>query len=304
MASSLSLLASNQIDKSKWDKCIAQSSSSAIYACSLYLDAMADNWQGLIVNDYEAVMPLPWRRKMGIRYLYTPAFVQQSGFFGTCKTAIIHTIISRIQEFACYGDYMLSKENGLPSLPNLKHCTNLTLDLSVGYDSIYHNYTKALIRNLKKTATESFIYGADENVEKNIRLYQSKYAERTPHVKEKDYQHFIQLCLLLTKREQCLIRNVTNNRGTILAVGLLLKDAHRLYNVINVTTDEGRKKGANHYLMDHIIHEFAGNQLYFDFEGSDLPGVKRFYETFGAVNQPYYHWHFNNLPPLARLLKK
>jgi hypothetical protein len=302
MASLIAYLASYQIDKSKWDQCIAKSSSSNIYASSLYLDTMADHWQGLVINDYDAVMPLPWRRKIGIRYYYTPAFVQQLGLFGNAVND--QNIIKTIQAFASYGDYMLNEENHISTLNDLESCTNLTIDLSVKYDTIYNNYTKDLIRNLKKAAKESFTYKEDESIESNIRLYQSMYAQRTVHVKEKDYQHFIQLCQLLKKKGQCLTRKVTDSSGNLLAVMLLLKDTHRLYNVINITTEAGRRRKANHFLMDRIINEFAGTALYFDFEGSDLPGVKSFYETFSAVNQPYYHWHFNKLPWPLRLLKE
>ena len=46
-----------QIDKEKWDACIAQSSNSLIYACSFYLEALSENWDALVLDDYEAVMP-------------------------------------------------------------------------------------------------------------------------------------------------------------------------------------------------------------------------------------------------------
>ena len=304
MAASIILLASCQIDKSKWDQCIAKSNRSNIYACSLYLDLMTDHWQGLVINDYEAVMPLPWRRKMGIRYYYTPAFIQQLGLFGMWYAIDSPNIIKIIQAFASYGDYMLVVGNCFPTITTIKNCTNLTIYLSNDYNSIHANYTKYLIRNLQKAASESFIYSEDENIERNINLYQSLYANRTPHVKEKDYQHFIQLCQLLSIKEKCITRKVTDRTGNLMAVALLLKDTHRLYNIINITTEAGRRVSANHYLMDRIINEFAGTGLYFDFEGSELPGVKRFYESFGAVNQPYYHWHFNKLPWLLRLFKK
>jgi hypothetical protein len=58
--------------KTKYDTCMAQSLNSRIYAFSWYLDAVADHWDVLVYGDYEAVMPLPWRQKMGnCVYLYT-----------------------------------------------------------------------------------------------------------------------------------------------------------------------------------------------------------------------------------------
>jgi hypothetical protein len=77
-----------------------------------------------------------------------------------------------------------------------------------------------------------------------------------------------------------------------------------LYNLMNSTTNAGRKTGANHFLFDEIFKEFAASNLVFDFEGSDIPGVKIFYEKFGAANQPYYRLHFNKLPPLIKWIKQ
>ena len=58
------------IDKQKWDECILKSHNGLIYSTAAYLDSMAGSWDALILNDYEAVMPLPWRKKFGIQYIY------------------------------------------------------------------------------------------------------------------------------------------------------------------------------------------------------------------------------------------
>ncbi len=74
--------------------------------------------------------------------------------------------------------------------------------------------------------------------------------------------------------------------------------------MMNTTTQKGRDEEANHFLLDKVIKEFAGQPLLFDFEGSDLPGVREFYEKFGAINQPYFHYHYNGLSWPLRLLKR
>ena len=60
------ILPSYKINKQKWDDCIKNSSNPLIYAASVYLDHMADNWDGFIADDYRLVMPVPWRKKYGI----------------------------------------------------------------------------------------------------------------------------------------------------------------------------------------------------------------------------------------------
>jgi hypothetical protein len=73
---------------------------------------------------------------------------------------------------------------------------------------------------------------------------------------------------------------------------------------MNTTTAEGRKLKANHFLLNEVLKEFSGNKMIFDFEGSDLDGVKEFYQNFGPENQPYFHYHFNELPFPLNLVKK
>ncbi|MGZ3950491.1 MAG: hypothetical protein ACXVBZ_03805, partial [Flavisolibacter sp.] len=72
----------HEVEIDKWDRCISGSSNGLIYAYSYYLDATADNWDALVLNDYQAVMPLPWRKKFGVFYLYQPSFAAQLGVFG------------------------------------------------------------------------------------------------------------------------------------------------------------------------------------------------------------------------------
>jgi len=49
---------------------------------------------------------------------------------------------------------------------------------------------------------------------------------------------------------------------------------------LNATTEDGRKSAANHFLIDQLIREFCEEEWLLDFEGSDLEGVKHFYQSF------------------------
>src|SRR6201996_2749611 len=72
----------DDIDVARWDHCIENAANSLIYGFHFYLDHMAaGQWDALVLGDYEAVMPLTWRSKYGIRYLYQPPYTQQAGIF-------------------------------------------------------------------------------------------------------------------------------------------------------------------------------------------------------------------------------
>ena len=57
-------LTRDKIDINKWDECVNKASNEVIYARGIYLDKICTNWDALVINNYELVMPLPWRKKM------------------------------------------------------------------------------------------------------------------------------------------------------------------------------------------------------------------------------------------------
>ncbi len=301
MTNKITILPSKKIDTKKWDQCVANYSNGLIYSTSLYLNTMAKKWHGLVIDDYSAIMPLPWKRKLGIRYGYTPPFIQQLGLTGKLHDTKWPSVLEAIHSFYSYADIHFNFQNkSIQDNTSVIQRTNLIIDLSKGYPTIQSLYSNDLIENIKKAASLSYRIGS---LKESIELFQTQYSKRFPQTQNKDYINFMQLCLLLVQKKQCIIRSVQDDNNAVLATAVLLKDNKRIYNVMNTTTLEGRNKEANHYLLDQIIREFSGQLLLFDFEGSSLPGVKAFYEKFGAENEPYFHYHFNHLPWPIHLLR-
>ncbi|MFY7965175.1 MAG: hypothetical protein ACOVO1_09785 [Chitinophagaceae bacterium] len=300
MQDTLQKLTSDKINAAKWDACVIKHQA-PIYASFNYLNTMADNWMALILNDYEAIFPICYRKKLGITYSYTPAFIQQLGCIG--KQVKGDLIEKKVFEILGYGDLMLNSLNER-LLNNITQKTNLIINLNLSYESIYSNYKKDLKQNLKKAASEKFLYKKSDDIDGAINMYQIFYANRMQKIKQQDFDNFKKVCWMFQQKNDCLIRQVWNTNNEILAVALLLKHNGRIYNLANSTSTLGRKSEANHFLLDRVINEFSSQNLFFDFEGSDLPGVKTFYEKFGATNEPYFYWHFNNLPWWIKWAKK
>lgn len=298
------ILASSLIDKKKWNACIDKNANGLVYASAGYLDAMADNWHGLVINNYTHVCPVPWRKQSGFRYAYMPPFMQQLGLTGDTHTVDLTEVIALLRGFVDFADIHFNFSNKkIQTITNAVARANLVINLSAGYDTIAAGYKKDLKENIRKTTAGNLHYGED-SIEQAIDLYQYYYANRTPHVTTHDYSRFLQVCVSPGKNMQCFTRCVFDERNEVLAIALLLKDNKRIYNIMNTTTPKGRRQAANDLLLDGVIHEFAGQNLLFDFEGSELPGVKGFYEKFGPQYQPYFHYHYNGLPWPLRLWKR
>ena len=96
----------------------------------------------LILNEYEAVMPLTWNKKMGITYLYQPFLSAQLGVFGKkVSEKTISDFIESIPSSFRYIDITLNKSNlsGMPTGFSI-HRSNYVLDLNFIYEYLYQNY--------------------------------------------------------------------------------------------------------------------------------------------------------------------
>lgn len=299
------ILSSQAIDKTAWDNCITRSKNYLIYGTAAYLDALCE-WEALVWGDYEAVMPLPYRKKWGIKYYYTPSFIQQLGIFINAEAALpefkdISKSLANIQFADINFNYL--NQTLLNNVSGKKEKINQVLFLGAGYEKIAAHYSKDLNRNLKQAKSYGLIVQNSNNIELAINTYQSLYASRMPQVKSVDYANFTNLCKLLAQEKKCFVKEVYDTDKQLMACGIFLFDGKRIYNIASSTLPAGRQKSANHFLLDTLIKANADQQIIFDFEGSDLAGVQQFYQQFGAVYQNYSICRINQLPSVIRWLK-
>lgn len=297
------ILDPKHIDQQRWNNCVASFNHGLVYAYADYLYAMCDEWMGLIAGNYEALMPVPLRKKMGIRYSYQVPFVQQLGIIGNNEH--VDVLINAYNDLISYGDYAFNFSNEITSGAGtlVNTCCNLILPLQAGYAAIKKNYQNDLINNLKKAARQQMVFQQAE-IQEAIEVFQKQYSNRSANYTESAFERFRSFCLFPGNQVQVICRKATDTKNTLKAIALFLQDNKRIYNMMNTTTDKGRTVAANHFLLDAVIQEFAGSDLVFDFEGSDIQGIQHFYKNFGAVSQNYQTIHINRLPLPLRWLKQ
>ncbi len=302
----LKYLPYKEIDKSKWDECIKKSSNGLIYAESVYLDHMASNWDGIVMNNYEAVMPLAWRKKWGISYLYQPAFIQQGGIFSTGQ--INENIIKDFIELAAsrfrFAEFTLNYQNISPIQPQFLR-NNFVLQLENSYEKNYNNYNQYIRQRLKRAEKFDLKYIPSSDINEVIDLYHQLYAKKLKNLSKTDILNIKKLCEHLKKTNRAIVRKVVKrDTNELLAAVLMLRDDKRLYNIASCIVPAGKKQLANYYLYNNIINEFSGEKIILDFEGSDIPGIAYFYEKFTNENQQYPFIKWNRLSKLIKIFKQ
>jgi len=290
------------IDLARWNRCIDEAPNGLIYAYSYYLDNMARHWDALILNDYEAVMPLTWNKKWGIKYLYQPPLTPQLGVFSSTHISeeLITAFLQEINLHFRFAEIFFNYNNPHPAFKI--HC-NYILHLDKSYPELSSHYEKDLQKNLKRSSRFHFIYTHTYDLKQALLLHQNQYKDRTPNMRDKDYVNFQKICLQLFQTNEVLLRAALNEENELLSIALLLQKKNRIYLIESTTTDRGRKMQANHFLLDAIIREFSAKNITLDFVGSDIPGIAHFYRNFGSRDQAYSFYRFNNLHWIARLFK-
>ncbi|MBK8711907.1 MAG: hypothetical protein IPL97_08560 [Niastella sp.] len=294
------------IDKEKWDQLITSSPPGLLYALSGYLGAMCSQWDALVSGDYKIAMPLPYRKKMGISYLYQPAFTQQLGIISLQPITEKDTIafIKKAVSYFSFAEITLNHQNIFTDTKYpIQLRQNLVLPIRGNYEQVQAGYSFTLKKNLKWIKKFNSEYVTDIDAGKVVTLYRELYQKKIPSFKNNDYAHFLNACKNIQPYTKVYVRAVVAPTKELLAASILIHFKDRLYNIISCNTAQGRAVHANDVLYDQIIREFSGQGLLLDFEGSDAAGIARFYRKFGGQNQPYPFLKYNHLPAILKLFK-
>ena len=301
----ITCLKNNEIDKVKWDSCIHNANNGLIYGYSFYLDIMTKHWDGLILNDYEAVMPLTWNRKFGIYYLYQPFFTASLGVFGNIVSAdIVNIFLDNIPGKYKYWDIYLNHAN-LFKIKGyaLSKRSNYVLDLNKSYTDIVSSYAENHRRNIKKAEKFGCIVEKNIPIKKIIQLAKEQSLANS-NVNNEDYNNFQKLFGKLNRQKQAETYGIYNNENTLLSGCVYFFSNNWAYYIFAVNHPDSKKSGASHFLINSFIKENAGKKLFLDFEGSNIKGVADFYSKFGAKEEKYPALKLNRLPAVLKMFKK
>lgn len=299
-------LRNSEIDRSRWDECIDRSPDGLVYATSWYLDRVHPHWEALVMDDYRAVFPLPAGRKFMIPYVYTPFFVQQLGSY-SCTGAVPSLTRSFLE--AIPGSFRLVDLNlnrsDRPEAEGFRFARrmNLVLSLSDTYEKIRAAYSENTRRNLKKAGSAGVRVAVSGDSRRLIALFR---LDRGAGLQRLRGRHYAVL-------EKLMNDALSEGKGSILEAGtesvpwmagaFFLYDRRRVIFLFSGNSATGRENAALPAVIDHLVQHEAGKGQVLDFEGSDDPGLARFYAGFGATGQAYWQAYANRLPVPLRWLK-
>jgi hypothetical protein len=303
---SIQYLAHTQINTGKWDDCISKAANGTIYGYSWYLDAMAKNWDALVLGDYEMVMPLTWNKKYGFSYLYQPAFTATGGVYGNnVNIEVVNAFLQAIPAKFKLIEISLNTGNSFNenSIPDSVNRVNYVLPLQETYATIRKQYRDNHKRNIQKAIQYGCTLQQDISIDDIIVLSKDSLQHLLPPMEE-DYERLKKVYQYLLSHKKTASYGVYDKQGQLMASCIFFFSHNRAYYILVGNNPLSKTIGASHFLIDSFIQEYAGTGLTLDFEGSDIRSLAFFYNGFGATIEYYPALLINRLPFYLKWLKK
>ena len=294
------------INKRKWDAVIKNAVNPIPYALSWYLDAVSPDWDALILNDYEAVMPLTQNKKARIKYLYQPFFTQQLGVFSKEKFGqdLVIRFLQSIPEEFKFIDIYLNHANALQHHGKaISNRTTYTLPLHKSAEEIQRGFHTNVKRSLSKAAKTGLVISVDKDAGAMMKFFRHHHGKQVPELKPVNYKTMQQMMEAAVQRKAGLCWWAVGAEQNRLSAVFTLQAAGRVIALVSANDEKARNVGAMTFLLNHIITHFAGQDLIFDFEGSNIPGIAKFNASFGAKPETYFHLRRNLLPWFIKWIK-
>lgn len=278
----------SDIDFQRYNDCVSNSLEPIVYAESWFLNIVTQkDWGILVYNNYEAVMPIPYtrmKRSFWKKSLVQPYFAQQLGLISKVPIAKdIHLEflkeLKNLKPLVYHLNHLQTSE--LSDL-ELKTRKNYVLDLNKSYEELYYGFSTSKRQGVKK-GKQNNLKVSDIAIDDFI-SFQAKHMplKESAQIHKKKKQLF----------EYCLNHDLgeiysVKNEEEVVSVAFFTKYRNRFYYSQSAASEMGRKLFATDFILNYIIEKHAKTPTILDFEGSEIPGVGKFMERFGAKNQPY-----------------
>lgn len=311
----LIFLNNKEIDRVLWDKGISSSLNPMVFAESWYLDICSPGWSAIVDVDYDLLFPVPLNRSVVLPLVMQPLFIQQLGIFSkhipdpVVLKNVLHLLPYPVGNLNGNSSMLVgfTKQftEGLHNFPakcsikgfisiartSVSQKGNCILSLTSSYKQLAENYSDNCRRNLKTSQLRSSSIETCSSSKQFIDFTKKHLNYSTSGKALNILKELVNGAL---QRNCGFIISCNNNDGEPLAMAFFLNKYGLLTFLSGTSSQQGFEHRSMFSIIDHVIRKYAGTDVVLDFEGSNISGVKRFYEGFGAHIE-YYPTYENRL---------
>lgn len=281
----ITYLKRNQLNEEKYNVCIKESIQTRVYAFSWYLDCVAAHWDVLVLNDYEAVMPIPWNKKLGIKYSSQPFFTQQLGVFSLeiVSEKLTLEFIAAIPKQFLKIDLQFNSQN-IFAHKNLQVKDNYILPLNRSYETLHKEFSKGRKHAVKQALSYS-LSPKMISIKELIELSKEHY--KFDDFKEKEYQKLVDVVQVLENKNFVSVIGI-EKENQLIGGAIFVISPTRITYLFSALHPKGKELQVASFLINFMLQKYENSNKVFDFEGSMIPSIAKFFRSFGAINEPYF----------------
>ena len=128
--------------------------------------------------------------------------------------------------------------------------------------------------------------------------------DKTSYQAKKDYVKLLRLMNECIKNRVGEVLSIYDANTNLVASGFFLKNKDEVTILVSSTDFKNRKNGANTFLIDRAIYKYQKNFETFNFGGSSMQTIAKYFLSFGGNSTEYQQIKYNNLPLLLKLFKR
>jgi Acetyltransferase (GNAT) domain len=281
-----------------------------LFVQPFWFDAINNNWDVWhfkTPNGYNYFLPYVTEKKIIFKLLRNPLFTPYSGIVYDKDTYLDEAIlffINKINKFDFFElDFALDfssihlfESNKFKCVPQPTNILNLQQPVA----QINSNFKSALKRQIKKSALNLIISNCTDV---NIIYYLLNESYKKQQLSLPYTKQLLQQILLACTNNNCgQVWQANNANGEAVAVLWQVWDTHNSYYLTGGSN--GQYSEAMSGLMWHAIqHAHHLGLTNFDFEGSSIPSINKFFSNF-APQLNYYYRISKTKAPILKLAKK
>ena len=171
------IISRNDISEVKWDS-LVQKSDNSIFMSRWYLDAVMPEWKALVLNEYEACMPVLISKKYGLKYCLQPLFIRELSVLGDCSK--FQELLIKLQSETSFFSLAMDVDCSHNKIIR-EHSIHQVLALNQDYESLYKMYSQ----NIKRCLRDFFKSKAELTDEKDSTLLIKMFRD----LKGKQFSH-------------------------------------------------------------------------------------------------------------------
>ncbi|OQX55853.1 MAG: hypothetical protein B5M53_03790 [Candidatus Cloacimonas sp. 4484_209] len=296
-----------------WDKFVDRSPQGTLFHKSFWFEASQKPFNIYILKKTDKIIagiPIVYTRRYGFKLVRHPPLTPYGGLIFCQNTSpkYVTRISLEKRVGTCLGTILISEFDSVdiifPPVPvNLLPLMLIGFSSSLRYTYIlklndlketWENMSQTTRNDIRKAERDGLYISTNEHFEKLTTLVRKTYIRQNVDISLLNYA--VRYHSILKKVNQCRLFVTIDKRGQAIAAAYIVWDNKRSYYLLGGYDPDNRHHGALALAIWEAI-KFTKNELSlreFDFEGSHLPAIERFFRGFGGALTPYCRVSWNS----------